>query len=307
MIELWVDKYSPKNINEFVWTDTKTKNAFNSYLQSGVLKHTLLTGKPGIGKTSLFNMMLKELKVDENDVLRINASKDNNVETVRTNIMSFIQTYGIGDIKYIFLDECDMMSVQSQAILRNLMETYSNGVRFLLTANYDNKIIPALKSRCHHFHITELNYDEFLVKAISILENEKIVFNIDILESYAKSCYPDLRKFINLLEQNSINGKLTKLSSKSSSNDYNFDVIELFRKNKINEGRKLLTENIKIEEYDNFYRILYDNLDLWGNTEEQQDEAIITIAKYLTNHALVADPEINLSACIVSLKNIKRS
>ena len=307
-MDLWVERYRPKKLDHFVWQDKKQRNQIEQMLEQKSIPSMLLVGGPGMGKTTLGKMVLHLLNVEEADILFLNASHENSVDVMRNKITNFVQTWAFGDFKYVFLDEADFLSINSMAILRNLIETYSNSVRFILTCNYEHKIIDALKSRLQTFRFSKLENDEFIIRVAEILANENIEFNIDILDSYVRATYPDMRKCINTLQQNSINGKLVSLDQNQSNNvsDYLLNAVELFKKNKINEGRKLLVQNVRTEEIEDIYRFFYNNLDLWGESDEMQEEAILIIAKGIRNHSLCFDPEINLSSTIVELSRIKK-
>lgn len=303
--DLWVEEYRPKTLNDYVWRDEDQKHQMAELIKKGNLPHLLFSGSPGIGKTTLAKVLLNELGVNNFDVLELNGSTENKIEVIREKITNFVSLQGIGGIRYVLYDEADYLTQASQAGLRNLMETYSAGARFILTANYPHKIIPALKSRCQHYHFNQLDKDEFTVRAATVLATEEIDFDLETLDSFVASTYPDLRKCINLLQQYSVNGKLIPFEQDDLGQpDWYEPVIELFKTGKINEARKLIVENIQPEEYEEMYRFLYDNLYFFGNTEEKQMEAILIIREGLVNHSLCADAEINLSATLVKLNMI---
>jgi DNA polymerase III delta prime subunit len=187
------------------------------------------------------------------------------------------------------------------------METYHETVRFILTCNYPNKIIPALHSRCQGFHIDRIDQTEFTARIATILVEEHVQFDLDTLDSYVKATYPDLRKCINSCQMNCTTGSLQLTSDNSSnSQDYMLAVIDLFKKGRVKEARETLCKSIRTEEIESMYRWMYDNLDLWGQDDFARDEAIIKIRNGLVNHSLVADPEINLSACLIELSQINK-
>ena len=154
-------------------------------------------------------MLLKELDVDDGDVMMINASNENNVDTMRTKINGFASSLPFsGDFKYVLLDEADYLSPNAQAILRNMMETYSTTCRFILTCNYPNKVIPAIHSRCQGYHIEKLDTEEFTARVATILITEGTDLDLETLDIYVRSTYPDLRKCINMVQQNVVDDKL---------------------------------------------------------------------------------------------------
>jgi DNA polymerase III delta prime subunit len=212
-----------------------------------------------------------------------------------------------GEFKVVLLDEADYLSPNAQAALRNLMETYHESARFILTCNYPHKIIPALHSRCQGFHIEKTDAVEFTARVATVLVTEDVEFDLDNLDSYVKATYPDLRKCLNLLQANSISGHLrTPTEAGGSSVDWKLDAVNLFKQRKIKQARQLLCSQTTAEEMDDVFRWMYDNLELWGSSEEQQDEAIVIIRKGLVNHSMCADSEINLSATICELAAVSK-
>ena len=237
--------------------------------------------------------------------MEINASRDNSVDNVRNVVTGFVSTMPFGDYKIVLLDEADYLSHNAQSVMRGLMETYSESARFILTCNYPNKILPALHSRCQGFHIDNVDETEFTARIANILIQESVEFDIDVLDSYVKATYPDLRKCINLVQLNSHGKVLVMPDSKSAStSDFKLDAVNLFKQGKVREARELICSQIRTDEIEELFRWSYDNLGLWSKTEAGQDKAILVIRTGLVNHALVADPEINLSATLVELSQI---
>ena len=305
MKQLWVEQYRPKDIEGYVFRDEAQRDQVKQWIKEGTIPHLLFSGAAGIGKTTLAKILINALGVDTYDVLEINASRENNVDNVRNNITSFVSTMPFGNFKIVLLDEADFLSPNAQAALRGVMEEYSQTARFILTCNYPHKIIPALHSRCQGFHIEKVDHTEFTARAATILVTEGVDFDIDTLDSYVKATYPDLRKCLNLLQMNTVDGKLKSPSeSNSGTADYKLAMVDLFKAGKIREARTLLCSQARPEEMEEIFRWMYDNLELFGKTEEQKDEAIIAIRKGAANASLVADQEINLSATLTELMQI---
>ena len=307
MKELWVEKYRPKKVEDYVFKDESQKRQVKSWIKEGSIPHLLLSGSAGIGKTTLAKVLLNELGIEEFDVLEINASRENDVDTVRNKITNFVQMIPFGPFKVVLLDEADYLSLNAQAILRGLMETYSNTARFILTCNYPNKVIPALHSRCQGFHIEKTDQTEFTARVATILVSENIEFDLDILDTYVKLTYPDLRKCINAVQQNITedNGLSSPTAGNDDSSDYKIEMVELFKKRRIQEARKLLCAKARPEEVEDIFRWMYTNLDLFGDTEEKKDSALLVIKQGLVDHALIADPEINLAAVLIKLARLQ--
>ena len=305
MKELWTEKYRPDTLEGYVFRDNDQKHQVEGWISSGAIPHLLFSGAPGLGKTTLAKILINQLGVQDVDVLEINASRENSVDNVRERITNFVATMPFGEFKVVLLDEADYISPNGQAALRGVMETYSSTARFILTCNYPNKVIPALHSRCQGFHIEKIDVTEFTARIATVLVTEGVEIDIDTLDSYVKATYPDLRKCINLVQMNSVDGKLVRpQESDSAMADYRLAVVDLFKEGKLLEARKLLCSQVRADEMDELFRWMYDNLELWSDTQEGQDQAVLIIAKGLRNIPMVADQEINLSATLIELCQI---
>ena len=305
MKELWVEKYRPKILKEYVVRDDAQRQQIQSWINDKAIPHLLLSGAPGVGKTTLAKVLFNELEVSGYDILEINASRENSVDTVREKINNFVQIMPFGDYKYVLLDEADYMSPNGQAALRGVMEMYHTSARFIITCNYPNRIIPALHSRCQGFHMEVIDKNEFTARVAEILIAEKVDPDLETLDTYVKATYPDLRKCINMIQQNCRDGKLMPpASGDSGQQDYRLQMVELFKAGKINEARKLVCAQARPEECEEIYRWLYDNLDIISKDEDQQDKAVLIIKQGLVDHSFVADPEINLASVMIKLARL---
>ena len=207
--------------------------------------------------------------------------------------------------KVVLLDEADYLSPNAQAALRGVMEEYHTTARFILTCNYPNRIIPALHSRCQGFHIAKIDQTEFTARVAEILITEGVTPDLDVLDTYVKATYPDLRKCINMVQMNSVEGNLVSpQEGDTGESDWKIEMVELFKAGEISKARKLVCSQARPEEMEDVYKWLYDNIALFGE-EERQESAILIIKQGLVDHTLVSDPEINLAATLIRLARMK--
>ena len=307
MKQLWVEQYRPNTIDGYVFVDDAQREQVQSWIRDGSIPHLMLSGAAGTGKTTLAKLLINELGIDEYDVLYANGSKEaRKIEWV-DRLIGFCQTMPFGRFKVVLIDEADYMNKESvQPALRNLMEDYSQTVRFILTCNYPHKIIAPIHSRCQGFHITKTDHTEFTARVATVLVTEGVEFDLDVLDSYVKATYPDLRKCLNLVQPNSQSGTLVPpAAADKSMRDWKLECVDLFKRGQTRQARALMCQSSSPEEAEDVFRWMYDNLDLWGSTPESQDQAIVVIRNGLVNHNSVADVEINLSATLIELGQIQ--
>ena len=306
--DLWVERWRPRTLDDYVWSSSAQREQVSSWVKDGKIPHILLVGTPGVGKTSLAFMLLKLLNVDSGDIKFVNGCTDNGIDVVR-DLENFVSTMPMGDYRYVLIDEFDYFSPNGQAGLKNMMETYSGVARFIFTANLGHKIIPPIKSRCQTFEIQTLDRNLYFERIATILVSEGIDLNetnLATLDDYVDAAYPDLRKCINMLQQNCVGGQLRRPSDDtvSGNSEYMVAAVSLFKDGRVTEARKMLAGKLQPNDYEEFYRLLYRNLEWWGRTDKQQNAAIVVIANRLRDHSIAADPEINAAACLCELEMV---
>ena len=295
---LWVEKYRPNTLENYIGNE-HLKSKVENYLNSGDLPHLLLYGKAGTGKTTLAKLLVNNI---ECDYLYINASDENNVETVRTKVKGFASTIGFKDLKVIILDECDYITPNAQAALRNLMETFSKNCRFILTCNYVERIIDPIQSRCQSFQIVPPDRKQVAQHLANILNNENIEYDIKDIATIVNSGYPDIRRVINGSQRQVVSGKLVIDENTITQNDYKTKVLEIIKtqdkKNSFQNIRQLLADS-KVSDFSDLFRLLFDTVDDWGKGHIA--ECILILSKYQQSDAVVVDKEINVMAMFVEI------
>lgn len=301
MIELWVEKYRPKTLSGYVFKDKHQEVTIRQWVKDGSIPHLLLSGSPGIGKTTLAKVLLTEMDIPDLDILEVNASRETGIDFIRDKIEPFISRIAFGPFKVVLLDEADRLSQQAQDSLKGIIEEYSKFARFILTCNSPNRILPPLHSRLQQMHFSNIDRTEFTARAATVLVEENIEFELPMLDSYVDITFPDLRKCLNLLQQHAIDGKLVDPSAEDSGMaDYKLQMVELFKAKRIHDARKLLCGKARADEMLDIYRWLYNNLHIFGD-DENQYKATLIIKQGMVDHAIIMDPEINLSATLIRL------
>ena len=298
---LWVEKYRPSTLDTYIGND-QLKSKVGVYLESGDLPHLLLYGKAGTGKTTLAKLLVNNI---ECDYLYINASDENSVDTVRNKVRQFASTVGFKDLKIIILDECDYITPNAQAALRNLMETFSKHCRFILTCNYVERIIDPIQSRCQIFEIIPPSKTEVAQRLNQVLEEEEINYELQDLKILIDSNYPDIRRVINSAQRNVVNLQLKLDTNSIIQNDYKLKLLEILKtqdkKNAFKSIRQLVADS-QVRDFADLFRLLYDEVDSYGKGHVA--ECILVIAKYELSDSQVVDKEINAMAMIIELLGV---
>ena len=295
---LWVEKYRPSTLDSYIGNQ-HLRSKVKVYIESGDLPHLLLYGRAGTGKTTLAKLLVNNIDCD---YLYINASDENSVDVVREKVKNFASTLGFADMKVIILDECDYITPNAQAALRNLMETFSKSCRFILTCNYVERIIDPIQSRCQSFQIIPPDRKEVAVHLNNILTKESVTSDIEDIVTIVNSGFPDLSRVINAAQRQVVDGKLVIDEGMSIQNDYKLQVLEILKtqdkNNSFKNIRKLLADS-KVTDFSDLFRLLFDTVDDWGRGHVA--ECILVLAQYQQSDAVVVDKEINIMAMFIEI------
>jgi DNA polymerase III delta prime subunit len=297
---LWVEKYRPITLDNLVGNQS-IKEKLEVYINSSNIPHLLLSGKPGIGKTTIAKLLVYNIDCD---YLYINASDENSVDTVREKIKGFASTQGFRDLKILILDESDFLSINAQAALRNILESYSKNTRFILTCNYKDKIIDPIISRCQLLELHNPSKKDIAKHLINILKKESVTFDMENLKLIIDSYYPDIRLMINTLQLKSVDGNLKIDKNSIIESDFRLKIIEVLKNKNISKKesflsiRQLLSDN-NISDFTDIYKMLYDNINDYATG--QIANIILILAEMEYKSVLCVDKEINFCSAIVQI------
>lgn len=297
---IWNEKYRPQTLDTYVGNDT-VKSTFQQYIETNDVPHLLLYGDAGSGKTTLAKIVANTIAKD--NYIYINASDENSVDTVRDKIKQFASSIGFGGLKLIILDECDYMTPNAQAALRNVIETFSKTTRFILTCNYVDKIIDPIQSRCQIFNIVPPSKKEVAQHLVKILDGENVKYEKDNLATIINQSYPDIRRVINTTQRCVIGGVLKLDETTLVEHNYLSSIVDVLKSNKnkkekFDSIRQLLADN-HVRDFNQMFRHLYDNVDTYANGFVSTIILIIAEAQY--KDSFVVDHEINAMAMFIQI------
>jgi DNA polymerase III delta prime subunit len=298
---LYVEKYRPNTLDGYVGNQAIVEKV-KVYLQNGDVPHLLLFGSAGTGKTTLAKLIANNIDCD---LMYVNASDENNVDTVRDKIKNFASTIGFRQWKLIILDEADFLTPNAQAALRNLMETFSKTTRFILTCNYVEKIIDPIQSRCQVFAITPPSKKDVAVRVSEILKHEAVTFKPEDLVAIVNSGYPDIRRILNACQRQVVNSELAMDKQSLVEANYMNKILDILSSN---EDKKTMFTNIRqlladsqVKDFSNLYRFLYDNLESYATGHVAAVILIIADAQY--KDSFIVDKEIGVMSMFIQLLN----
>lgn len=304
---LWVDKYRPTSVEDYIFQDANQKTNVLRMVIDQSIPNLLLSGIQGTGKTSLARLLLRELEVDEMDILSINASEKTSIDNIRETVIPFITSYASGDYKIVIMEEANKLSKAAQDSMKVILEDYAQYVRFIFTTNEEHKILPAIKSRFQQFRFKAHSKPLVINLLTHILTEEKVKFNPELLLGYVNAAYPDIRKTIHLIEQNSKTGTLMPVTNLNENAEYKSIMLGLIENDNFGKIKSAVVPMIEPEEWDDAYKFLYENLSkspkLSGDVNAM-GEAVVWIAEYMYRHSMVSEPSINAAALMIRLSQI---
>ena len=298
--KIWAEKYRPHKLDDLI-LDDKSLRVVKQFEDE--IPNLLFVGSPGTGKTTLARIIVNDILGC--NFLYINASDESGIDVIRHNITNFAQTKSFdGGIKVVILDEADGLTPQAQAALRNTMETYAKYCRFILTANYKHKIIPALQSRCQSLDLKPV-VDQAAKRCFNILRLENVKVSEEQKKKFVilvKKHFPDLRKTINEIQKSIVDGELC-IDSNASDNELLAKVMQGVRTNSLGLRKYLIENEDRFQgDYDTLLANFLDFLYGQDLPDMKKKEMIVIIADHLYKSAFVVDKEINAFACLVSLE-----
>lgn len=294
---LWVEKYRSKSVENYVGNE-KIKSIIQTAIEKNDIQNMILYGTPGTGKTTLAKLIVNSLNCD---YLYLNASDEKGMDVMRDKVKGFASSASFKPLKIVILDEADFIRVDSQALLRNVIETFSLNTRFILTCNYIDRIIDPLQSRCKVLEIVPPSKAEVAKHVSEVLDIEQVQYKLEDLATIVNKFYPDIRKILNTCQFSINNNVLSIDSSSLVSNIYIDKVIDELKKpnsSSLKNIRQIIADS-NTENYDELYKMLYGKIDEFSLGNE--GEIIILLEEYLYHSSFRLDKEINVVACLARI------
>jgi replication factor C small subunit len=291
---LWVEKYRPDILENYIGNEN-LKETISKYIEQNDIQNLIFYGPAGTGKTTLAKLLVKNINCD---FIYINASDERGIETIRDKVSGFASTMSFKPLKIVILDEADFLTIQAQASLRNVIETFSKSTRFILTCNYIERIIDPLQSRCQTLKIIPPSKADIARHLCKVLSQENVNYDTDSVVNIVKKQYPDVRKMLNICQMSSKKGELVVDSQTLVSSNYIDQIIELLPNNKSFKQIRQIIADSNVDDFEALYKALYERIDEYTTRDA---EAIIIIEEYLYHANFRIDKEINVMACIAKL------
>ena len=297
---LLVEKYRSKTLDSYVGNE-HIKKTIEQYLGQNDIQNLIFYGPAGTGKTTLAKLIVNNLDCD---YLYINASDERGIETIRDKVSGFASTASFKPLKVVILDEADFLTIQAQASLRNVIETFSRTTRFIMTCNYVERIIDPLQSRCQVLKIIPPSKKEVAIHLASVMAIEGTTYDLEDVKTIVNQYYPDLRKCLNTIQLSTQDQKLTIDKSVLVSSNYMISILKELSnaKPKWREIRQIIA-NANVSDFEELYRYLYDNANVYASGREGMVAIYINEYSYQSNFRI--DKEINCMALIQKLIELK--
>ena len=290
------ERYRPTTLDGYVGNE-QLKTTIAKYLEQNDIQNYLFHGQAGTGKTTLAKIVINNLDCES---LYINASDERGIETIRDKVVGFASVASFKPLKVVILDEADFLTIQAQASLRNVIETYSKSTRFILTCNFIERIIDPIQSRCQTFKIQAPTKSDVAKHLVNILETEKTSFDLEQIKSLVNQYYPDIRKMLNTIQASTIKNTLNLDKSTLVSTSYMSDVLKELSLDQPNFTTIRQTiADASVSDFDELYRFLYDNSDKYLPNKQGTVAMLINEHQYQSNFRI--DKEINAMSLIQSL------
>lgn len=307
MQDLLYKRYRPKTLDEYIFTNENVKTKALEWIENKIFPNILFYGPSGTGKSSLAKLLVDLCDIDQADVLEVHASgSDRKADVIEKIEKHCMRSPLYSKYNVIILDEADRMSDLVYDSLKNLTEEFTYATRFIMTCNNVNRIPSTLQSRFKSYAVETMDKQGYATRLATILSSEGIKYDAESVLYYINSYYPDMRKALMEIESNSINNVLTVPDEEVTfMSDWMKDAIAHFSLGNIRDGREIICKHIQNDDYDDFYRMMYENLEWFGDTNEQKDKAVLIIKEALVDDTRIADREINISACLTKLNLIR--
>jgi replication factor C small subunit len=292
---LLVEKYRSKTLDEYVGNEN-VKLTISKYLEQNDIQNLIFYGPAGTGKTTLAKLIVNNLNCD---YLYINASDERGIETIRDKVQGFASVASFKPLKIVILDEADFLTIQAQASLRSVIETFSRSTRFILTCNFIERIIDPLQSRCQVLKIIPPSMKEVAAHVADILDKEGIGWAKETLGPIVKQYYPDIRKILGTAQLSTIDNTLKLDKSILISNNYIEQVINELKTSKNWKNIRQIITDSNINDYDELFKALYEHASTYAQGNEGMVSIILEEYQYHANFRI--DKEINIMACVAKI------